>query len=576
MKRRDFVRNGVGAGSLLYVPGLLSLSTLGCKPRAEIDGESELSEDPINGVRTRMSVLDPNNTVFQQKIDPVTKALVDDKTKPQVHMVDVYRNAVAAMKTTRINIGGKTRTAWDHYAYIHQDFCPHGNWYFLPWHRAYLLSFEDACRRFSQNNNFMLPYWPWDQSPKIPAMFMNQHMDPAKKIVNALHEPSRLATTDSTLSSEYVGKAAISQILGTNDFYAFASGPSKRTRPLSDEPRGGGGILEAMPHNETHMFVDGVMGTFLSPTDPVFWLHHCNVDRMWALWELRQTKAGRPTLPANPIKVRGVTIPGLTKEAFLNYTLEKFHKFDPKIAPTDARSWLPMTMKVVDTVAIGRGPVNYDYTDARLVVTRAVGASSPQAATRSLEQPDIAQSNSLKLSLNKPVVAVNSPAKRLDFDIKRTDELNALLNSVGKNLNTRTTKDDITVRMLADNVPVPQDSKAKLRFFVNLVGDDLSSSNPAYVGTYSKFTHGDHAGHQGASTTSLIFDLTTALKAIRKSNKAFFTDGKIPLVVTVAVQSTFQLPQQSVLDAVTLSIEYVEPKQLEAAVAEPATGATRE
>jgi hypothetical protein len=74
----------------------------------------------------------------------------------------------------------------------------------------------------------------------------------------------------------------------------------------------------------------------------------------------------------------------------------------------------------------------------------------------------------------------------------------------------------------------------------------------------------------------LIFDLTTALKAIRKSNKAFFTDGKIPLVVTVAVQSSFDLPQQSVLDAVTLSIEYVEPKQLEAAVAEPATGATRE
>jgi hypothetical protein len=574
MKRRDFVRTGVGAGSLLYVPGLLSLSTLGCKPRAEIDGggESELSEGPVNGVRTRMSVLDPNNTVFQQKSDPVSKALVDDKTKPKIHMVDVYRNAVAAMKATRVTVGGKARTAWEHYANIHQDFCPHGNWYFLPWHRAYLLSFEEACRRFSQNNNFMLPYWPWDQSPKIPAMFMTPKFGQTS---NSLFESSRLATTDSTMSSEYVGKAAISQILGTNDFYAFASGPSIRTRPLRGEPRGGGGILESMPHNETHMFVDGVMGTFLSPTDPIFWLHHCNVDRMWALWELKLTKAGRPTLPANPIKDRGVAIPGLTKEVFLNYTLEKFHKFDPKLALTDSKSWLPMTMKVSDTVAIGRGPVNYDYTDARLVVTRAVAASSPQTAARSLELPDVAQSNSLKLSLNKPVVATKAPTKRLDFDIKRTDELNSVLSSVGKNLNTRTTKDDITVRMLADNVPVPQDPKAKLRFFVNLAGDP-SSTNPAYVGTYSKFTHGDHAGHQGASTTSLIFDLTTALKAIRKFNKAFFTDGKIPLVVTVAVQSSFDLPQQSVLDAVTLSIEYVEPKQLEAAVAEPATGATRE
>ena len=41
----------------------------------------------------------------------------------------------------------------------HNDFCPHGNWYFLPWHRAYLMSFENELRRVLNNPDFALPYW---------------------------------------------------------------------------------------------------------------------------------------------------------------------------------------------------------------------------------------------------------------------------------------------------------------------------------------------------------------------------------------------------------------------------------
>ncbi len=26
------------------------------------------------------------------------------------------------------------------------------------------------------------------------------------------------------------------------------------------------------------------MGNMTSPNDPVFWLHHCNIDRLWPLW----------------------------------------------------------------------------------------------------------------------------------------------------------------------------------------------------------------------------------------------------------------------------------------------------
>ena len=33
------------------------------------------------------------------------------------------------------------------------------------------------------------------------------------------------------------------------------------------------------------------MGTYLSPLDPIFWLHHCNIDRLWASWAALHSNA---------------------------------------------------------------------------------------------------------------------------------------------------------------------------------------------------------------------------------------------------------------------------------------------
>lgn len=37
-------------------------------------------------------------------------------------------------------------------------------------------------------------------------------------------------------------------------------------------------------HNRIHMFVGGDMSPSSSPNDPVFFLNHCNVDRVWEAW----------------------------------------------------------------------------------------------------------------------------------------------------------------------------------------------------------------------------------------------------------------------------------------------------
>ena len=44
------------------------------------------------------------------------------------------------------------------------------------------------------------------------------------------------------------------------------------------------GMLEATPHNTVHNTIAGDMATMLSPRDPIFFLHHANIDQIWASW----------------------------------------------------------------------------------------------------------------------------------------------------------------------------------------------------------------------------------------------------------------------------------------------------
>ena len=53
-------------------------------------------------------------------------------------------------------------------------------------------------------------------------------------------------------------------------------------------------------HNRVHMWVGGSMAPGTSPDDPIFFLHHCNVDRIWALWQFLHPGQNYPiTVPTS-------------------------------------------------------------------------------------------------------------------------------------------------------------------------------------------------------------------------------------------------------------------------------------
>jgi tyrosinase len=176
-----------------------------------------------------------------------------------------YRKAVAAMKA----LPSSDPRNWTRQAQIHNNSCPHRNWFFLPWHRAYLVAFERICRQLSGNPTFALPYWDWSVNPQLPAAFAAQNVGGQP---NALFDNTR-SSQSVTIPNSVAGPARISQLLTETSFEVFGSSrPSGQNNTNASWQRVNGleGPFESGPHDSVHVRISGNMGTFLSPLDPIF------------------------------------------------------------------------------------------------------------------------------------------------------------------------------------------------------------------------------------------------------------------------------------------------------------------
>jgi tyrosinase len=205
---------------------------------------------------------------------------------------DSYREAVGKLKA----LGSSDSRNWLNLSDIHKNYCPHGNWYFLPWHRAYLLAIEDICAELVGDPMFALPYWDWSTFRQLPRSFVD---DKTGGAANPLFHQARAMKKNDTLTSmlspfgvdaEVIfGSKNIATILGQPSFQLF--GTFKPTNQDSLDPTrwqrasGRKTKLESEPHDYLHGAVGGDMGDpTISPKDPIFYLHHCNIDRLWDLW----------------------------------------------------------------------------------------------------------------------------------------------------------------------------------------------------------------------------------------------------------------------------------------------------
>ena len=155
-------------------------------------------------------------------------------------------------------------------------------WYFLPWHRLMLIEFEGVIREVLHDEEFTLPYWnPVTGNPAdlvVPAVF--------RQPGSTLYDGTRWPWVNGGEPIDTLWKGWLSLDCLNEKFYIDSP-----TGNLGFNPR-----MDQNPHFFTHIALGGDMADFATVGgDPIFYLHHCNLDRIWESWNRLGNK--NPTDP---------------------------------------------------------------------------------------------------------------------------------------------------------------------------------------------------------------------------------------------------------------------------------------
>lgn len=134
---------------------------------------------------------------------------------------------------------------------------------FLPWHRVFIYLFEQYMQAYAPGVG--LPYWDWTRRRAVPPWLIDfrpqVYVD--GRVVTVWRreiDPSRLPTR---------GRVA------------------RLVRPIRASFTRFEPVLMGL-HDNVHLAVGGPMASIaIAPTDPLFWLHHAAIDRIWATWQSR-------------------------------------------------------------------------------------------------------------------------------------------------------------------------------------------------------------------------------------------------------------------------------------------------
>jgi len=361
-------------------------------------------------------------------------------------------------------------------------FCPHGDWYFLPWHRAYVLMYETAVQALTLKSDFAMPYWNWTEMRSLPDAFANPRYK-GKPNPLFVRNRNRLSGANA-LTDSIVGQTqVIDKIYVETVFEAFGTTRNRSQTNLDPNwvVRGGGfqGILESTPHNLVHNNIGAYMPTAASPRDPIFFMHHSNIDRIWDHWNsLGRTNSTDPlwlNMPFtnNYLKPDGTPYTTIVKDlqniSALGYRYDFRSQSDNRPSDPGRESRLLAVLQSKPGTSI--------------VGTQRFGGLNKTAATAS---------NPLSQSMNlteSSMTALTAPSDG------KVEEVYALIGDIA----------------LGDNV-------RGIRVFVNHpeLSIETPDTDPHYVKTIAFLDHSRHGDdNANKQLPSVLVNLTATLKRLR-------------------------------------------------------------
>lgn len=228
-----------------------------------------------------------------------------------------YAQAVQVMK--KRDADPTDPTSWSFQAAIHGSYvpppkgatwnqCQHQTWYFVAWHRMYVYFFEQIVRSIVKElkgpSDWALPYWNYGNpfpSNTLPLPFRTATLPDGTDNPLFLAPPKRAsAYMRGAQLDPKITSSAVAMDANHKRFYVPKGSPIGSSFGGAETPFShfgdyqNSGQLELQPHNAIHMAIGGTpvgkcAGGWMSDPncaaqDPIFWLHHTNIDRLWVYW----------------------------------------------------------------------------------------------------------------------------------------------------------------------------------------------------------------------------------------------------------------------------------------------------
>lgn len=393
--------------------------------------------------------------------------------------LDSLNRGVARMRAL-VNSAPTDPRGWILQAFIHGNCngftkCQHGNWFFPPWHRSFLYYFEALIQHYSGDNNFALPYWDWSRTHGVPGSFYGA-ANPLDDILSIRTQcPSaptagRGVTVKDQFSQSdldtYVGSTVINRIQQNPDYATYGGRANS------------GGELERTPHNFVHRWVGGTKGSNMvraySPLDPIFWMHHCNVDRLYSNWLSR---------------------PGHNPPPETTWKQKSFNDFFDK----DGN---PAGSQFTCEATVDSRVMNYIY-DETMEVPGPLTERLTARRTAATSEEVVATVTAARLTKGVGVLTFATEGAP-------TPEARRVMNA------TALGADDYVVRLGIEGIKRPARQNTGVHVFL---GPGITAQTPitapGYVGSFTFFDGGDEGGthaHEGAR--NLLLNASNALKRL--------------------------------------------------------------
>jgi tyrosinase len=400
--------------------------------------------------------------------------------------IDALRAGVAAMKARPAT----DPTSWAYQARIHainsgaaaalQDQCQHRQFFFFSWHRMFIYYFERILRKASASPTLTLPYWNYTDLAgqgvlpepfRLPANATNSLYNATRSAI--YNGGAALPPADVSYTSGFALTNFTTPTLGSPSF-----GGRTVTAPAHFPASGGSGRIEQSPHNNVHNDIGGEMATGESPRDPIFWLHHANIDRLWKKWIALGGGRANPT---------GDT-------AWMTQTFTFFDENGTQVSKTGA--------DIVNTVS----QLGYRYDDDPLVYWPYFW---PFVTKLELEAQRVTSAQT--------IATVTQGVKLSD---RRQDVRVPLPAAARESLATSRTTNFENERLILQLQEIQYDRPVGVSYllFLNLPADakDPDHTHPNFIGTLGFFGQTERGSHPGASEGGLAeeYDVTQVVRQL--------------------------------------------------------------